>query len=246
MFSFFNKKPSSPVTYSDLAVDMHSHLLPGIDDGATDLENSVQLIRGLEELGFKRFITTPHIFKDLYPNTNESIHGAHQLLSAHLKNIQPATMLSAAAEYYMDDYFGTLLETNVPLLTFRQNRVLVEFSFVAPPVDYKEQLFQLQLKGYQPILAHPERYSYLAGRNKIFDELKDAGCLFQMNLLSLAGYYGKPIQELANFLLKKDYFDFVGTDLHHMRHLEALRNAPAVSQTVKELMQKGQLLNQEL
>ncbi len=111
MFSFFKKSPPSTVSYSDLAVDMHSHLMPGIDDGSTDVDNSLELIKGLEDLGFKKFIATPHIFKDLYPNTDETIDGAHALLTAHLKQVHTSTVISAAAEYYMDDYFSGLLES---------------------------------------------------------------------------------------------------------------------------------------
>jgi len=246
MFSFFKKSPPSTVSYSDLAVDMHSHLMPGIDDGSTDVDNSLELIKGLEDLGFKRFIATPHIFKDLYPNTDETIDGAHALLTAHLKQVHPSTVISAAAEYYMDDHFSGLLESGAKLRTISGNMVLVEFSFVAMPGDYKQQLFQLQLNGYQPILAHPERYSYLGSQKKVYDELKNAGCLFQMNLLSLAGYYGKQNQEMAQYLLKQDYIDLVGTDLHHLRHLDALRNSPAVSKVVQELVQKDRLMNTKL
>lgn len=243
MFSIFKRKHPVANDFSGLNTDMHSHLLPGIDDGATDPGNSIQLIKGLQDIGYAKFITTPHIFWDMFRNNPTTINAAHQTLNAELSNAGITTSLRAAAEYYMDDHFDELLESNDPLLTIKEKMVLVEFSFVSAPVNYKNQLFRLQIGGYQPILAHPERYLYLGGDKNVFDDLKSAGCLFQVNILSLAGYYGKPTQDLAQYLLKKNYIDLLGTDLHHLRHLEALRSSPHIMPVVQSLLQSGQLLN---
>lgn len=243
MFSIFKRKHPVANDFSGLNTDMHSHLLPGIDDGATDPGNSVQLIRGLQELGYSKFITTPHIFWDMYQNDPSTIKSAHQHLQAEMNKLGMNTLLHPAAEYYLDDHFDELIELKNPLLTIKDKMVLVEFSFVNAPLNYKNQLFQLQISGYQPILAHPERYLYLGANKKVFDDLKSAGCLFQVNLLSLAGYYGKPTQEMAQYLLKKNYIDLLGTDLHHLRHLEALRSSPHIMPVVQSLLQSGQLLN---
>jgi len=243
MFSIFKRKHPVTNDFSDLITDMHSHLLPGIDDGATDPGNSIQLIRGLQELGYSKFITTPHIFWDMYKNDPNTIGSAHQNLQIELNKLGMNTPLHPAAEYYLDDHFDELLDSNDPLLSVKDKMVLVEFSFVNAPVNYKNQLFRLQISGYQPILAHPERYLYLGGDKKVFDELKNAGCLFQVNMLSLAGYYGKPSQDLAQYLLKKNYIDLLGTDLHHLRHLEALRSSSHIMPAVQSLLQSGQLLN---
>jgi tyrosine-protein phosphatase YwqE len=243
MFSIFKRKHPVANDFSGLNTDMHSHLLPGIDDGSTDPGNSIQLIKGLQDIGYSKFITTPHILWDMFRNNPTTINAAHQILKSEISNSGMTTTVHAAAEYYMDDHFDELLESNDPLLTIKDKMVLVEFSFVSTPINYKNQFFQLQIGGYQPILAHPERYLYLGGNKKVFDDLKSAGCLFQVNILSLAGYYGKPTQELAQYLLKKNYIDLLGTDLHHLRHLEALRSSPHIMPAVQSLLQSGQLLN---
>lgn len=246
MFSIFKKKNSNKVDFSAIGTDMHSHLLPGIDDGATDAGNSIELIKGLEELGYKKFITTPHILQDMYRNDERTINQAHQVLVSEMKQRGMQTELHAAAEYYLDEYFDTLLQQETRLLTLQNNLLLVEFSFVNAPVGYKEQLFQLQIRGYRPVLAHPERYLYFGRTKKIYEELRDAGCLLQVNILSLTGYYGKPAQELAHYLHKQQYIDFLGTDLHHLRHLDALRNAAGIMPLVNDLLQSGRLLNPSL
>jgi protein-tyrosine phosphatase len=243
MFSIFKRKyPSSPVDFSGLKTDMHAHILPGIDDGSPDAETSIQLKKGLEDLGYARFIATPHIMWDMYKNTAVSINSALKILDQKSlqHNIRPA------AEYFMDDHFDRQLKEDIPLLTITGKKVLVEFSFVSPPLDLKEQLFNMQIKGYEPILAHPERYAYFAGNKTAFDEFKSMGCLFQLNLLSLSGYYGKVPQELAHWLVSKNYIDFAGTDLHHYRHLEALRIGKNIMPVVLQLLDSGRLLNPAL
>ncbi len=245
MFSFFKKKSYPDVNLSGIGTDMHSHLLPGIDDGSTDPATSQRLIRGLEELGYRQFITTPHVLNGMYDNTPVTIDAAYQQLKS--ANAGMALPLRYAAEYMMDDYFENILFTgSEKILPLKDNLVLVEFSFVTMSVNYKKVLFEMQIKGYQPVLAHPERYLYLARTREIFEELKHQGCLFQMNLLSLAGYYGKPTQDLAHYLLKKNFVDLLGTDLHHARHLEALRFSSQVMPAVQSLLDSGRLLNPTL
>lgn len=243
MFSIFKRKyPSIPVDFSGLKTDMHSHLLPGIDDGAPDLEVSTELKKGLEDLGYQQFITTPHIMWDMYKNSPVTIGTA-------LKELQAADQknnIKAAAEYFMDDHFDEMLDKETPLLAITGKKVLVEFSFVAAPLDLKDQLFKMQIKGYEPILAHPERYSYFAGNKSLFDDFKNMGCLFQVNLLSLTGYYGKIPQELALYLISKNYIDFAGTDLHHYRHLETLRNGKGIMNALLPLLESGRLINPSL
>lgn len=246
MFSIFKKKKYSDTDLSALVTDMHSHILPGIDDGSPDTETSLVLIKGLQDLGYQNFIATPHIFHDLYKNDADSITEARQQLEAALAQHHQPLPVKAAAEYFLDDHFDRLLREDTPLLTLRDKLVLVEFSFVSITANYKEQLFNLQIKGYQPVLAHPERYLYLAGHKAVFDELRSAGCLFQVNLLSLAGYYGKAASDLAHYLIRQGYVDLLGTDLHHIRHLEALRrNSPLMDQ-VSLLLDSGNLLNPTL
>lgn len=243
MFSIFKKKFPVKIDYSAVGVDMHSHLLPGIDDGAKEVGESLVFIKGLQELGFRRFITTPHIMSDLYPNTPATINAAFEKLKQSAGKEVPVL---PAAEYMLDHAFDNLLSEGSPLQCIHENKVLVEFSFVTAPLDFKQKIFNLQMNGYQPLLAHPERYVYFSGSKGVYDELKSSGCQFAVNLLSFTGYYGKGSIELAQYLLKKDYIDYLGTDLHHQRHLDALRQGQAIMPVIQKLADSGKLLNMNL
>ncbi len=245
MFTIFKKAGSDAVDLSGIGCDMHSHLIPGIDDGAKDMEDSLQLIRGLIDLGYRKLITTPHILVDYYPNTPTTIGNGYDAVQMELKRLGITVEFRAAAEYLLDDHFITLLESGQPLLTLKDKMVLIELSFAVPAINLKEILFQAQLKGYQPVLAHPERYLYFGANKGWYEQLKDAGCLFQLNLLSIKGYYGKGSLELAQYLIKKKYVDLLGTDLHHQKHLENLRS-PRISETVKKLLDTGLIRNATL
>ena len=248
MFKLFGKSKevsSSKIDYSLLKCDMHSHLLPGIDDGSPDLATSLKLIKGMQELGFTKLITTPHIMWDIYKNTPEIISEKLALVQEAMKANGFTIELKAAAEYFLDEHTEQLMSKNEPLLTLNGKMVLVEFSLAFPSHSLKDILFQMQMQGYQPVIAHPERYIYLEKEKSFYDELKDIGCLFQLNLLSLGSHYGRTVNELSQYLLKKDYYDLVGTDLHHARHLEALQN-PAIGNPVRKLIESGRIRNLEL
>jgi protein-tyrosine phosphatase len=244
MFKLFSKSSSVP-DYSIVGTDMHSHLLPGIDDGSPNLETSLELIKRMMKLGFKRFVTTPHIMWEMYKNTPAIINEKLELLREALKKEGIGVEINAAAEYFLDEHVNNLLSQKEKLLTVQDNMVLVEFSLAHPPFDLKDILFELTMQGYQPIIAHPERYIYLENAKDFYDELKDAGHYFQLNITSLSGYYGKSANNLAQHLIKKGYYNFVGSDLHHFRHIEALGN-PVVTPFLKKLTDTGQLMNQKL
>lgn len=242
MFSFFKKKPADADGLAGLVCDVHSHLIPGIDDGVKTLDDSIRLIRGLMELGYRKIITTPHINADIFPNTPEIIREGQALVSAELARQGLEVEFSAAAEYLMDDHFYHLLSDGEQLLTLRDNLVLVELSFAVPAINLKELLFGLQVKGYQPVLAHPERYLYFGANKGWYDQIREAGCLYQLNLLSFRGHYGPESQQLAEWLIKKKYVDLVGTDMHHERHLGLLRSQ-RIFKTVGQLLDAGLLRN---
>ena len=204
-------------------VDIHNHILPGIDDGAANVEDSLNLIRKFGEFGVKEFIATPHIMNDYYPNTPESINKALQLLNEKLREEGITEVkVKAAAEYMMDHSFMELMERE-QLLTLSENYVLVEMSYFQAPINLNEILFQLQTRSYKPLLAHPERYAFYHTRDlSKYNELKNRGCIFQLNLLSVTGHYGKHIQETALKLLERNQYDFIGTDTHQMRHLDKI------------------------
>jgi protein-tyrosine phosphatase len=245
MFPLFKKKQAPPADYSFLNADMHSHLIPGIDDGSPDMDTSIGLITGMMQLGYHSIITTPHVMSGMYQNGREKILQGCEAVKLELKRRNIVVDFRAAAEYLLDDYFDSLLQGNEALLTIKDNLVLVEFSFVSPPIDYKQKLFALQIKGYRPILAHPERYIYFHHQPSIYGDLKNAGCLFQVNLLSLMGYYGKNVAKIAARLLKDKSVDLLGTDLHHYKHLQLLRD-PSLARKARELLGNRTLLNQQL
>lgn len=224
---------------------MHSHLLPGVDDGAADIASSITLIRSLMDLGYRRLITTPHIYSELYPNSEKTLRPAYDLLLTALQEAGLGISLSYAAEYFLDDYVAGLLNKKEPLLTVHDNWVLVETSFVQPPMDLDRRLFDLQLAGYKPILAHPERYAYWHGDKKKFHELREKGLFLQVNLLSLTSYYGKQVNEAARYLVKEGLVDLVGTDCHHERHIAALRKEASVIMKTLDPV-KDKLLNAQL
>jgi tyrosine-protein phosphatase YwqE len=238
---FFKKKETGNVDLSWLVADMHSHLVPAIDDGSQDITTSVALVKGLVELGYKKIITTPHILWEVYPNTPEIISNGIGEVRKAVHEAGIAVELHAAAEYYIDDHFENHLQSKAPLLTLSSNIVLVEFSMMTAPLDLQQIIFELQIQNYQPVIAHPERYIYLSNKKEFFDDLKEAGCYFGLNLLSLTPHYGSSVQELAAYLLKKNYYDFAGTDMHNQKHLNALQRLP--SSSLKKLQDSGTIKN---
>jgi protein-tyrosine phosphatase len=224
MLRLFKPKPalSSFETFFPITTDMHSHILPGIDDGSPDIETSLLLVKGLMKLGINKSIATPHIIGDLYRNNADSIFGAMKKLQAALDEHKIDFELSAAAEYMLDNYFFELLDNKTVMLTVKDKLILTEFSYSAMPSNPQRMCFFILTEGYTPILAHPERYAYYHNNFNQFDYLKDLGFLLQVNLLSLTGYYGKPTAKAARYILKNGLASFVGTDLHHERHLAAL------------------------
>jgi protein-tyrosine phosphatase len=210
------------------------------------MDDALKLIRGLINLGYKKIYTTPHILKDIYPNTPEIIEKGYRAVAAELARQQIPVEFHAAAEYFMDDYFSASLETAAPLLTLKGNMILVELSMVVAAINLKELLFKLQIKGYQPILAHPERYLYFGANKAWYDQIRDTGCLLQVNMLSMIGYYGKASQALAEYLIKKKYVDLLGTDLHHERHLNVLTYSSRLQGMVDKLLDSGTIRNAQL
>jgi protein-tyrosine phosphatase len=245
MLSIFRRSKAKEIDFSQLGSDMHSHLLPALDDGSPDVPASDALITGLRNLGYKKLITTPHVMADIYPNTPTTIESALTRLQKE-STISRNNLPVPAAEYLLDDGFEDILNQQQSLMCISGSLVLVEFSFAAPPVDFKEKLFQLQLQGYQPVLAHPERYVYWLGNKRVMDELRTAGCLFAINILSFTGHYGKPCADAAHAMMKKNLIDFVGTDCHHPRHIEMLQQAHQVMPIINQLLDKGNLKNPAL
>lgn len=203
--------------------DIHSHLLPGIDDGAKDEQDSLELINTLKEYGFSQFTATPHILPGVWNNTREGIESKHKSILEFFSKEGMNLPFNAAAEHMMDDTFVELFKSK-PLQTLKENYVLVEMSYINAPINLYDILFELQLAGYKPVLAHPERYMFFHHKFEEYNKLKKAGCLFQLNLLSATGYYGEAVLKAAEKLLNENMIDFTGSDVHHKRHAEAFKN----------------------
>lgn len=236
MFQFLKRKENLlAISSLPIITDIHSHILPGIDDGSPDMETSLQLIKGIAALGITKTIATPHIIGDMYRNTP-------LIINQVLEEVKEACLMegidisiSAAAEYMLDDYFLHLLKQPAPLLTLHKNIILTELSFAAPTENLHEIAFEIISAGYRPIMAHPERYHFYHNDFTAYNWLKDMGFLLQVNLLSITGYYGKNVAKAAKYILTNNLADLAGTDMHHARHLEMLQ-APKNLQLFKEYL----------
>lgn len=229
MLSLFKSKPTLAALIPADYTDIHSHVLPGIDDGAKNIKDTKFLLEAMVSLGFKNCITTPHTMANVYNNTIETINKAKETVSNESPDLAKKLNLKAASEYFIDENFIENFKSK-PLLTFKDNYVLVEMSFLNPPIQLHEYLFELQLAGYQPILAHPERYMYYHSNFKEFERLKKMGLKFQINLLSAVGYYGEEVMKSANKLLQNQYIDFVGSDIHHKQHVDSFQRKVVIKE----------------
>jgi len=220
MLSFLKPKPRLKELLSDSYIDIHSHLLPGIDDGAKNISDTIKLAKAFEEIGFSQFVTTPHIKNHFWDNSAETILAEQKQTAITLEENNIKIPFRAAAEYFMDDWFENHFKTE-KLLTIKDNYVLVEISYINPPAQLHKILFDLRVAGYTPILAHPERYLYYHKNFNEYEKLKKSGCLFQLNLLATTGYYGNEVTKITEELLKKGMYNFVGSDVHHRTHIKS-------------------------
>ncbi|QIL76019.1 tyrosine-protein phosphatase [Hymenobacter sp. HDW8] len=239
----FGQAASAPLVnenlLAELGVDMHSHLLPGLDDGAETIEQSLSLLEAMQALGYRKLIMTPHIMGDFYKNTPATVHAALARMrdaatAAGFTDIQ----LECAAEYYLDEWLGGKLDSGEDLLSFggAKKYLLLETSYMNEPFNMQDIIFRLKALGYQPVLAHPERYTYFYGRFSDLKKIHDNGVLFQVNLNSLAGYYSSGAQRVAEKLIDAGLVDFVGTDAHNLKHTETLRSKVLPSAYLKKVL----------
>ena len=223
MLSFFKNKPSLQDIIPNNFIDIHSHLLPGIDDGSKSMEDTFILYKKMKGIGIEQFITTPHVINHIWENSRESIEALEAKTKKKLESNFPEVKFKAAAEYMIDIDLISLFNQE-KLLTLKDNHVLVEMSYVNPPIQLYDIIFEIQLAGYIPVLAHPERYLFYYSNFTEYHKLKKAGCLFQLNLLSTVGYYGENVTKIAEKLLKKGMINFVGSDIHHQNHVASFQN----------------------
>lgn len=222
MFSFLKPKTQDP---SPILTDIHSHLLPKLDDGVNTLEESEKLIQQFIKLGYTKLITTPHIMSDFYRNEPKQIQEQLDLLNQHLIEHKVNMTIEAAAEYYLDEVLIGKVKNNENLLTFGAQYLLFETNFLTEPFQLNEFIFAVTTQGYRPVLAHPERYQYLVNNFEKVEDLRNRGVLFQINIPSILGAYSKPIQKLAIQLIDKGYVEFLGSDCHNQLQMEVLKTA---------------------
>jgi len=246
MLKWFSKKKIEleldPLDFSVLKTDIHSHFIPGIDDGSPDMETTISLIKEMQGLGFKKVITTPHVMSDFYKNTSDIILKGLTDIRSELK-VQNINMeIEAAAEYYIDYDFEQKIGKE-KFLTFGDNYILVELSFMEAPKNLFDIIFKLQLEGYKVVLAHPERYAFFTMDD--YEELVNRGVLLQINWLSIIGYYSPQIEQKTKDLIAVDMVSFIGSDCHNMNHAELYKKC----QTKKawhDLNNSSKLLNNTL
>jgi tyrosine-protein phosphatase YwqE len=225
-------------------VDIHSHLIPGIDDGSKSMEQSVEMITRLKNMGFKKLITTPHIMQYEYDNTPDIILGGLKELQEVLKQKNIDIEIEAASEYFLDQHFLELIQKK-DLLTFGDNYLLFELSYTIKPVILENAVFSMISQGYNPVLAHPERYLFMHKNFDEYRELKEKGVLFQVNLNSFSGYYSKAVKDIANRLAEEGMIDFIGSDTHKHRQLDHLEKN-LQSNVIKKIFKYNTIRNESL
>ena len=230
MFGLFNRRQS--ILDSGLlkgAVDNHSHILYGLDDGVKTQEDSLAILQWLEEQGVSEVWFTPHVMEDV-PNTTEAIRSRFGELKAVYTG---GLKLNLAAEYMIDTLFEERLAQK-DLLEHGEEVILVETSAIAPPINLWTILDRMLKAGYRPLIAHPERYRYMEPGD--YKELHNMGCILQMNLPSIVGFYGESARQRAQYLLDKGWYRMVGSDCHRFRAIQAQYSAKELKKdTVSKL-----------
>lgn len=241
---FGKEKQLPPIHLGQLQTDFHSHLIPGIDDGAQSMEDSLQMIRRFKELGYKKVITTPHVMSDFYRNDSATILSGRDAVRKALAEAKIEIEFDAAAEYYLDEHFEEKINAK-DLLTFGDNYVLFELPFVAEPPNLAAAIFKMQTNGYRPILAHPERYGFWYKDFDKYHEMKDKGVHLQLNMLSLIGHYSPETQKIAERLIDEELITFLGSDCHNFGH-QQLMDIARTKPYLHRLIESGKLMNGSL
>ena len=235
MAYFFSKKYFL-VDYLKNFVDIHNHILPGIDDGPKTVAESVKLLKGFNQIGIKKFIATPHIMHNYYDNNAGTISAAHEKLKAELINQGMIDIsIETAAEYMIDHYFEEILEKD-EILPMRSNYLLLEMSYLQPPLNFDTAIKNAAFKSFTPVLAHPERYTFLHRNTGTYLKYKSMGVLFQLNMLSLSPYYGKTVQKIAHKLLERNLIELIGSDIHNIRQLQQLKEVQVSRRTWQQIL----------
>jgi protein-tyrosine phosphatase len=249
MFGLFKKKEETNVqiNWSEIGLDFHSHLIPAVDDGSSCLEESLEILEFKKSLGYKHIYTSPHIIGEGFKNTKQGLTENYNEFIAEERFQALNIKFNLIAEYFLDEEFEKLLE-NDDLLTFGNKHILIETSMNYDFPFVKKYIYTLIKKGYNPILAHPERYKYIFSEKEYIDTYegyKDLGCELQLNLFSLAGLYGEKVKSVAEDLIKNNLYDYVSSDIHKASQLK-MYDELNKSIFLERLIQSGNLKNNEL
>lgn len=235
MFHIFGKKLFL-VDHLQKFVDIHNHILPGIDDGAKTSEDAIALIRGFSEFGVDNFIATPHIIHNYYPNTPQTINQSLALLKNELLKVDLREVaIAASAEHMIDDNFETILDRK-DVMHMRNDYLLIEMSYLQPPLNFDTAIVKIASKRYYPVLAHPERYNFLHFKPRKYGHYKEQGILFQLNFLSLGDFYGKEVQRMTMKLLDDGLIDYAASDVHNLHQLKALKELTVSRRVLKQML----------
>ena len=230
---------------SKVKIDMHSHLIPSIDDGSKSMESSLEILEYMSRVGYKRIITTPHTMSDRYPNSTDTILKGLESLKNALKSNNIDIELDVASEYYMDDEFINRLNIDDILTIGDDKYILFETSYNFKPIYFEEVVFQMISKGYRPIMAHPERYRYILNPKKDFLRFKKLGLYLQLDINSLGGHYGKLAKKHAKILINLGIVDFIGSDVHYKKQVTFLEKI-FTTREYHNIFLKNKILNDTL
>ena len=224
----------------DIHTDIHSHLLPGIDDGSKSMDESIEMIKKFKDLGYEKLIITPHVMSEGYNNPTKLILEKYNELKKSIDFMD----LYASAEYNMDEEFVKRIK-NKDLIVISDKYILFETSYYTKPAVFESIVFEIHSLGFTPVFAHPERYRYLQDDFEKYKKIKDLGVLFQCNINSFKGYYGKIAKKAVNYLAKNGLIDFLGSDVHSMKHLKFLEDV-INSNELNIVFRKNKIKNNEL
>ena len=242
MLNFFGRKKEPTTLFYN--TDVHCHILPGVDHGSQNVEQSLAMLQAELDMGITRVICTSHVTSNTFENTPETLNAAYDELKLAVAEAQLPVEIFVSAEYRIDEYWDEQYAAGA-VLPMPGNYLLLENSFQQELLELDEMLFNLRIKRYRPILAHPERYSYYARRRQRYEELHQRGVKFQVNILSLAGYFGSTARENAVWLLKHDFVDMLGSDMHNLDHAAIIKEYLSSREWRKKIAPQleGRLLN---
>lgn len=238
-YRFQSKKTVLEAELLKNLTDIHSHYLPGVDDGFQEKEKAASALEAMVEWGVKRVYFTPHVMGDLSENKPAFLK---ERFADFCKEAPAGIELRLGAEYMLDASFFDHLEEG--LLPLGKKHVLIEMSYMYPSPELMNIIYDLQTRGYVPLLAHPERYVFMDESQ--YKELKEKGCRYQLNLMSLSGQYGRRAYDVAWYLLQQGMYDFVGSDIHHLnvfRHnMKQLKLTEQEQELLRKLIRQNDLL----